>query len=506
MRQSNQLTESEARWLDDLRNGYTDVLPVVRDRRSFDARFTDGRWSHEPAPHTQANEPPQPPWTPPRNQSAAAGRLFFTIVFWFALATSLELWWLGTAAGSLNDTAAVLLAVGRITGMVAGFVLLAQILLMSRIGWLERWLGAHTVLIWHRELGGYLLVTVLVHMAATIMGYATGSQIPILGETWMMISADRDMVTATLATALLIAIALMSIRGLRRLMSYEKWYYIHVTSYLVVILAYGHQFTAGRELMEPGFGRIYWTGLHLFVAGCLVWGRLVQPLALNLRHRLKVADVVPQGPDMVSIYISGRHLDRMKVRAGQYFRWRFLTRGRWWQAHPFSLSAAPNSGWLRLTVKAVGDHTGQLRRLNRGARVFAEGPSGVFTADRSVKRRALLIAGGSGIAPIRALLEELPAGTIAIYRARDEQELIFRDEFEWLARERRAYVYYVVGSREEPGPRHLFTARGMRELVPDVSRRDVFLCGPPGLVQASLDVLRRLRVPKRQIHLDPFEF
>jgi ferredoxin-NADP reductase len=118
----------------------------------------------------------------------------------------------------------------------------------------------------------------------------------------------------------------------------------------------------------------------------------------------------------------------------------------------------------------------------------------------------LLIAGGSGIAPIRALLEELPAGTIAIYRARDEQELIFRDEFEWLARERCAYVYYVVGSREEPGPRHLFTARGMRELVPDVTRRDVFLCGPPGLVQASLDVLRRLRVPKRQIHLDPFEF
>lgn len=506
MRRSDRLTESDARWLDDLRHGYTDVLPVVRERRSFEARWTDGHWTSDPVPQEQPYEAALPPWTPPPDRVSAAGRLFFAIMFWFALATSLELWWLGTAAGSLTDTASVMLAVGRITGMVGGFVLLAQILLMSRVGWLERWLGAHILLVWHRELGGYLLVTVLVHMAATIVGYASGSEMSMLQETWTMITSDSDMVAATLATALLVVIGLMSIRGLRRLMSYEKWYYLHVTSYLVVVLAYAHQFTAGRELMGPGFGRAYWTGLHLFVVACLLWGRVVQPLALNLRHRLRVADVVPEGTDMISIYIAGHHLDRMKVRAGQYFRWRFLTRGRWWQAHPFSLSAAPNGGWLRLTVKAVGDHTAQLRYLVPGARVFAEGPSGVFTADRSVRRRALLIAGGSGVAPIRALLEELPPGTIMIYRAGDESELMFRDEFEWLARERRAYIYYVVGSRNEPGPRHLFTAKGMRELVPDVTRRDVFLCGPTGLVQASVALLRSLRVPKRQIHLDPFEF
>jgi ferredoxin-NADP reductase len=196
----------------------------------------------------------------------------------------------------------------------------------------------------------------------------------------------------------------------------------------------------------------------------------------------------------------------MKARAGQYFRWRFLTRGCWWQAHPFSLSAAPNGEWLRLTVKIVGDHTRDLRYLRRGVRVFAEGPSGVFTADRSVKRRALLIAGGSGIAPIRALLEDLPRGTVLIYRAGTEAELLFRDELDWLARERGAYVWYVLGGRDDPGPKHLFTPQGLRELVPDVSRRDVFLCGPPGLVAASLATLKKLRVRRRQVHLDPFEF
>jgi ferredoxin-NADP reductase len=46
----------------------------------------------------------------------------------------------------------------------------------------------------------------------------------------------------------------------------------------------------------------------------------------------------------------------------------------------------------------------------------------------------------------------------------------------------------------------------MRELIPDVRRRDVYMCGPDGLIALSHKVLRRLRVPKRQIHLDPFEF
>ena len=213
-----------------------------------------------------------------------------------------------------------------------------------------------------------------------------------------------------------------------------------------------------------------------------------------------------EAPGTVSIYITGRRLDRLTARAGQYFRWRFLSRGSWWQAHPFSLSAAPNGRWLRLTVKAVGRHTTRLQHLEPGARVLAHGPSGMFTADRRRRVRALLIAGGSGIAPVRALLEELPPGAAVIYRARSETDLVFRAELDWLAQERGARVSYIVGARDDPVPRYLSGPRGLRELVPDVRRRDVYLCGPAGLVNASLKTLGRLHVPKRQIHLDPFEF
>jgi predicted ferric reductase len=307
------------------------------------------------------------------------------------------------------------------------------------------------------------------------------------------------------ATALLVGIGLLGVRTLRQALPYELWYYLHLASYAVLLFSYGHQFANGQELM-PGAGRTFWLGLYGFVLWNLAWGRIIAPLLLNLRHRLRVVDVIPESSDTFSVYIEGHRLDRLEASAGQFFRWRFLTRGHWWQAHPFSLSAAANSRWLRLTVKAVGDHTNQLRLLKPGVRVFAEGPSGAFTAARGTRPRALLIAAGSGIAPIRALLEELPRGTIVIYRARTTEELIFKRELEWLARDRGASVWYILGSRHDQAPRHVLSPAGLRELVPDVSRRDVYLCGPEGLMKAAQRALRRLRVPRRQIHLDPFTF
>ena len=64
----------------------------------------------------------------------------------------------------------------------------------------------------------------------------------------------------------------------------------------------------------------------------------------------------------------------------------------------------------------------------------------------------------------------------------------------------------VLGGRDDPWPKRVLTQRGLRQLVPDVHRRDVYLCGPEGLVSTSVKTLRRMRVPRRQIHLDPFEF
>nr|BFE63114.1 ferredoxin reductase family protein [Dactylosporangium thailandense] len=436
----------------------------------------------------------------------SAGRFLLRTLFWGGLALAVLPWWLGTKTGSVDTSAEVFQAAGRVTGLIAGYLLLMQVILMSRLAFLERWIGARHLGLWHRELGGSVLVMILAHAALITVGYSYADDVGFTSELGTLLREYSDMITAFIAAGMLVCIGLLSIRGLRRALPYELWYFLHLSAYLALLLGFAHQFSNGQELFRPGLGRTVWIGFYVVTIAAVVLGRVVGPLWLNLRHRLRVADVVTEGPDMVSVYITGARLHDLDAQAGQFFRWRFLGRGLWWQAHPFSLSAAPNGRWLRLTVKTVGDHTSRMREMSPGTRIFVEGPWGDFTASRRVKQRALLIAAGSGIGPIRALLEELPPGAIVIYRASAVHDLHLRHELEHLAGLRHAQLWFVVGDRRDPGPRRLFTPTGMRDLVPDISERDVYLCGPDGLIQQSLQVLRRLRVPRRQVHLDPFEF
>ena len=114
------------------------------------------------------------------------------------------------------------------------------------------------------------------------------------------------------------------------------------------------------------------------------------------RHQFRVAAVVPESGDVVSVHITGRDLDSLRARSGQFFLWRFPGHHRWWQVNPFSLSAAPNGRSLRLTAKGVGKTSAGLRNLrvgNRGGR----GRLGQFFRHLGFDgfgRRSLLRAGG----------------------------------------------------------------------------------------------------------------
>ncbi|MFI5484720.1 ferredoxin reductase family protein [Micromonospora echinaurantiaca] len=444
-----------------------------------------------------------PPAVPPRR--GPGGRRLLAALLVVGLLASVLPWWLDTPAGSLRDSAATLTAAGRITGLVAGYLLLVQVLMMSRLPVLERWIGGEQLARWHRDVGATLLVAVLAHTSLIVVGYAGLEDNPVLTEAGVLLRDYEDMVSAFAAAGIMVLVGFTSIRAIRTALPYELWHALHLSAYPVLLLGFGHQFSNGAQLFRPGPVRTFWIALYVLVVAALLGGRVLAPLVFNLRHGLRVADVVAESPDTISIYLTGRRLDRMDLLGGQFFRWRFLTRGCWWQSHPFSVSAAANGRWLRLTVKVVGTHTADLRDLDPGTRVWVQGPSGTFTAAHRTRERALLIAGGSGITPIRAMLEELPPGAALIYRARTPADVLLSRELDWLAQARHVSVWYVIGSRHDPGPRQVMSPDGLRRLVPDVARRDVYLCGPPGLVEQSLQVLRQAGVPRRQIHLATFE-
>ena len=410
---------------------------------------------------------------------------------------------LGTPGGLLT-------AAGQLSGLLGAYLILVQVLLMSRIPWLEQLLGMDRLTGAHRWVGFGAVSLLLAHGALVIVGYALGDGSTILGEAITILTTYQYVLLATIGMALFVAVAVSSIRAARVRLSYETWYGIHLYVYLAVALAFLHQLAVGADFINDPVARLYWIGLYVVTFGALLAFRVGMPVLRSWRHRFRVANVVEEGPGVVSVYVTGRDLDQLPVRAGQYFLWRFLTRDGWWRAHPFSLSAAPNGEWLRLTVKDLGDWSARLQRLAVGTRVFAEGPYGILTGARRTQPGVVLIAGGIGITPLRALLEELPArrGDLTlIYRARSWQDVVFRAELDVLMERRGATVHYVIGQRAGHEPRHdPLSARSLQRLVPGIAHSDVFLCGPTGMMEAVRDSLRRLRVPDAQVHWEQFAY
>jgi predicted ferric reductase len=295
-------------------------------------------------------------------------------------------------------------------------------------------------------------------------------------------------------------------RAARRRLSWETWYGIHLYAYLAIALGFLHQLFVGTDFVDDQVAAIYWILLYVAAIALIVVFRVGQPVWTSLRHRLQVAHVADEGPGVYSIYVTGRDLDRLAVRSGQYFIWRFLTRDGWWRGHPFSISSAPNGRWLRITIKELGDWSTALRRIPVGTRVFVEGPYGVLTGARRTKRKVLMVAGGIGITPLRALLEALPADAgelVLVYRVSDGREIVFRGELESLARLRGARVHYLVGGRRPAGSDPLDES-ALERLVPDLRERDVYVCGPDPMMGRVTSTLRRLGLPTEQLHQERF--
>ncbi len=202
---------------------------------------------------------------------------------------------------------------------------------------------------------------------------------------------------------------------------------------------------------------------------------------------------------------TGEHLQELEAESGQFFRWRFLAPKLWRTAHPFPLSAPPTGTHLRLTVKSLGEGSARVQQLRPGTRVFTEGPYGAMTAELRTRRDVLLIAGGVGITPMRALFETIPLqpgqDLLLLYRSRSSADLLFKAELDAIASGRGARVHYLLSS--EVGP---FTPELFWHLVPGLTSRDVYLCGPPPMASAARSSLLLAGLPESQLHEERFDF
>ncbi|MBV8597845.1 MAG: ferredoxin reductase family protein [Actinobacteria bacterium] len=414
------------------------------------------------------------------------------------------LWWHGGNVTKVHSQGEFLTSIARITGLLGAYLALLQVLLLARLRPLERLVGFDRLTVWHRWNGHACLYLILAHVFFSIWGYADMDRITVGKEIPTMIWHGHypGMIVATVGTFLFVAVVFSSIVVVRRRLDYRWWYALHFTAYAAIALGWFHQIPTGNELVLDTTAQYYWESLYLATLAVLIVFRVVVPAANAFRYRLRVAEVREEGAGVVSLRITGKRLERLHAAGGQFFLWRFLTRHSWYEAHPFSLSAAPTPDALRLTVKGLGDFTGSVGRLRPGTRVIAEGPFGVFTAAARRREKVLLIAGGIGVTPIRALLDEMDGDIVVVYRVLRESDAILRDELTATGAE----LHVVAGDHAVEEGRNLLSPEHLRQLVPDVSEREIYLCGPPAMTSAIERTVRALHVPRKYVHVERFAF
>jgi predicted ferric reductase len=456
------------------------------------------------------------PDAPPRPRSRPWWRDTAGALTWLSMLVVVTLWVSNGGVQHLATTAGMLKGTGQLTGLIASDLLLIQVLMMARIPWVERSYGQDELARRHRLVGFGSFTLMLAHIVLIVLGYAAGSKSSVLGKLWEILASYPGMLLATAGTLSLVMVVVTSIRAARARLRHESWHLLHLYAYLGVALALPHQLWTGADFLASPAATSYWWGLWAAAAGAVLIFRVGLPLWRSLRHRLVVQRVVTEAPGVVSVHVSGRRLDRLPVRAGQFFVWRFLDGAGWTRGHPYSLSAAPDGHSLRITVKALGDDSARLARVRPGTRVLVEGPYGRLSGAARTRRRVTFVASGIGITPIRAMLEEFayePGEATLIYRTSGPRDVVLAAELEQLARLRGIVVHHMPGHRSRDlrswlpaGQEKIDPARAMFELCPEIARNDVYVCGPTTWMDAVREAAVDAGARPDRVHLERFEF
>lgn len=406
-------------------------------------------------------------------------------------------------AGDFADPYAIITTASRFFALTGSYLSIIGLLLIARIPWVENALGHDRLVVWHRKAMPYALYMITAHVLLVALGYAGAEGIVIGKELWLMVTTYPWMLPAFAGFVLLIMAGITSYRSVRNKIKYETWWVIHLYTYLGVALSFMHQILTGGMFIGHPLNRAYWIGLYVAVVFAIITWRIAIPAARSFRHKLRLSKVEIEGPGVVSMYISGTGISKLRAQGGQFFNWRFLTKDGWHESHPFSLSAAPTDTELRFTVKALGDSSSNIASIPIGTRVIIEGPYGIFTRDMARQfKHVTLIGGGVGITPLRAIIDEIPETTSidVLYRARNEQDLVLKEELDQLAHARHIKVHYLVGSRTDY-PINEFT---IKKYAPRFADSDVYVCGPESLINDVIEACKSAGIPKDRVHHEAF--
>lgn len=230
---------------------------------------------------------------------------------------------------------------------------------------------------------------------------------------------------------------------------------------------------------------------------------------------LELVQITQETPDTKTLRFVVRGPQQLEALPGQFLTFSFLFDGKK-EKRCYSICSSPaRSAYVEITPKRVDNGCVSVflnDRASIGMTVEATGPAGKFFLDTAAHKKIVLIAGGSGITPMMAMLRYiddlcLTTEVTLLYCVRTARDIIFRSELDVLQTRIKNFRYQVLLSQPDP---EWSGARGhiSRELISSaiLEARDqvFFLCGPPPFMEAARRILTEMGVERERIRQESF--
>lgn len=240
--------------------------------------------------------------------------------------------------------------------------------------------------------------------------------------------------------------------------------------------------------------------------------------ARSWKGQLRICAIYQETPDVKTFRLQapGGGALPFAFLPGQFLTYAIEIDGKTVRRSYTIASSAAQTAYVETTIKREGG--GLLSdymhgHLKQGDLVEVAGPSGAFTFTGAEADSVVLIGGGVGITPLMAAIRYLsdiawPGQIYLVYGAQTTAQFIFRDELEYL--QRRMNNLHVAATMMRAagtswmGSEGQITAEFLAQAVPDLARRRVHMCGPPGMMDALRKTLAGLGVPPEQIKTEAF--
>ncbi len=389
------------------------------------------------------------------------------------------------------------------TGSLAGVVLLFWQFLLGFRGAVARIIPDYIwVITLHKGLGRFAPFLILLHPVFITVYYLRRFDSNVLlleGE-----GAFGAWVFVGMVAMVVIIMVVMTSGRVRGLLSRRLWYSLHLSSYLVLPLAFAHSYPIGMTVRQTGLMSV-WISLTVLMVALYVYRVLARMEVFSSAY--VVTGTRQEAVDITEI--SMRPLKR-GIEPG-YSQFAFLRRGLAGTARPFTISSfKPETGELAVTVKAAGVTTTALQSVRTGERMYVDGPYGIFGREALDSGRPIvMIAGGIGITAFKRMAEALERQgereAVLFYGSKTQDAIAYREDFDRL---RHVKVVYVLSDEPDyQGEKGLITLDLIRKYVDsELDTCEFLLCGPAAMIKKLEAALYGAGVTGRRIHHELFGY